>query len=173
MRQAQCAVKKQSKGTGLSSDAQVPRSGCHCRIGKRSSREAPNAASSTPSSRPPPRSLATERLWQHRSTNPRICEYIVKCANQTNATSRTEPREASRSPQARHRRRNYPDSARLWEAHRPTMSTMTGRLRRYEEGKCTCPCVAGRNPKLSSPRSAVDPPSGRSPRAAADHFVEQ
>lgn len=42
------------------SDAQISWSKCHCQIGMASSREAPNAASSSPSSRPPPHSLTTD-----------------------------------------------------------------------------------------------------------------
>lgn len=129
LRQAQCAVREQNEGTGLRR-LNFAEYSVLCQIGKASSHEAPNAASSSPSYVVSTVSSLTHngRLWQHRSRSPQVYDLNWKSANKTSHTSHIGPRETNRLPQARHRRRSYPDPARPWEVHYPTLATETGRL---------------------------------------------
>lgn len=107
------------RASGLRRQSPVQR--VYCRIGKAGSLEAPNAASSKPSSRPPPHD---GRLSQHRPRIRKICEYNTKCAYKNDHAIRPGPRGTRSLPRSRHCRKSHPAPASPSEAHSPAQTTV-------------------------------------------------
>lgn len=96
LRQAQRAVREQNEGMGLRRPSPVQR--VYCRIGKAGSLEAPNAALSKLSSRPPPCSLTTDTSADIAQEFEKYVNIIQNVRTRTIILVTLDPREPGAYP---------------------------------------------------------------------------